>query len=73
MTTKDKTLLLKQAQSYSSSALSTLTTLLATESLSDDATLSSIEGQLREAANFVSQSYRKDEIGEVETEAGEDI
>ena len=73
MTSMDKSLLLKDALSYSSSALSELTTIVGTGSLPDQATLSSIERELRDAADLVRQSYRTDDIGEVETEAGDDI
>ena len=73
MMTPDKSLLLKDALSYASSALSDLTTIVGTGSLTDNATLSRIEGELRDAADLVRQSYRSDEIGEVETEAGDDI
>lgn len=73
MTTTDKSLLLKEALSYASSALSDLTTIVGTGSLTDNATLSRIEHELRDAADLVRQSYWVDEIGEVDTEAGDDI
>ncbi len=73
MTTTDKSLLLNDALSYASSALSDLTTIVGTGSLTDNATLSRIERDLRDATDLVRQSYRTDEIGEVETEAGDDI
>lgn len=73
MTSTDKALLLKDALSYSSSALSALTALVGSGTLPDQATLSRIERELRNAADRVRQSYTKDDIGEVETEAGEDI
>jgi hypothetical protein len=73
MLTTDKSLLLKDALSYSSSALSELTTIVATGPLTDNATLARIERELRDAADLVRQSYRTDDIGEVETEAGDDI
>jgi hypothetical protein len=73
MTNTDKSLLLKDALSYSSSALSELTTIVGTGSLTDNTTLSRIERELRDAADLVRQSYRADEIGEVETEVGDDI
>ena len=73
MTTTDKSLLLKDALSYASSALSDLTTIVGTGSLTDNGSLSRIERELRDAADLVRQSYWTDAIGEVETEAGDDI
>lgn len=73
MTSMDKSLLLKDALCHSSSALSELTTIVGTGSLPDQATLSRIERELRDAADLVRQSYRTDDIGEVETEAGDEI
>jgi hypothetical protein len=73
MTTSDKSHLLKDALSHSSSALSELTAVVGSGTLPDQATLSRIERELRDAADLVRQSYRTDDIGEVETEAGEDI
>ena len=69
----DKSLLLKDALSHASSAVSGLSTLIGTGALNDDTQLSRIERDLRDATDLVRQSYRTDEIGEVETEAGEDI
>jgi len=73
MTDSDKNFLLKDALSHLSSAKGDLATILGEEKFADHATLSSIERELREAADLVRRSYRTDEIGEVETEAGEDI
>jgi|GEM_PF-4253915 hypothetical protein len=73
MSTPDKSLFLKDALSRLSSALNELTAVVAAGSLSDQTTLSRIDRELRDAADLVRQSYRTDDIGEVETEAGEDI
>ena len=73
MTPSDKSLLLKNALSYTSSALSELTAIVGAGALKDNATLSRIERELRDAADLVRQSYRTDDIGEVETEAGDEI
>lgn len=73
MSTPDKSILLKDALSYSSSAMTELTAVVATGSLPNQTTLSRIERELRDAADLIRQCYRTDDIGEVETEAGEDI
>ena len=73
MTTSDKSLLLKDALSHSTSAVSELTAILGKGAFADVETLSRIERELKDAAELVRQSYRVDDIGEVETEAGEDI
>ena len=71
--TIDKSLLLKDALSYASSALSELTGAVGAGELPTSATLSTIERELRDAADLVRQTYRTDEIGEVETEAGDEV
>ena len=73
MTTPDKNLLLEEALSHASSAASDLTTLVGRGSLTDEIQLSRIERDLRDAADLIRQTYYIDEIGEVETEAGDDI
>jgi hypothetical protein len=71
--TIDKSLLLKDALSYASSAFSELTAAVGAGELPTSATLSTIERELRDAADLVRQTYRTDEIGEVETEAGDEV
>ena len=56
-----------------SSALSELTAAVEAGELANSATLSTIERELRDAADLVRQTYRTDDVGEVETEAGDEV
>lgn len=71
--TIDKTLLIKDALTYASSALSELTDAVGAGELPTSAALSTIERELRDAADLVRQAYRTDDVGEVETEAGDEV
>jgi hypothetical protein len=71
--TMNKSLLLKDALSYAASALSELTAAVGAGELPNSATLSTIERELRDAADLVRQTYWADEIEEVETEAGDEV
>ena len=71
--TIDKSLLLKDALSYASSALSELTAAVGVGELPTSATLSTIERELRDAADLVRQAYRTDDVVQVETEAGDEV